>query len=125
MNALLMVALGGALGASGRYLAGSVIGHFWGGAYPWATFAVNSAGSFLLGLLAGLMAFAWTPSPEMRLFLTVGVLGGFTTFSAFSLELVLLLERGRADLAALYLVSTLAVAVGGLFAGLRLARLVA
>lgn len=125
MNAVLMVALGGALGASGRYLAGSVIGHFWGGAYPWATFAVNSAGSVLLGLLAGFMAFAWTPSPEMRLFLTVGVLGGFTTFSAFSLELVLLLERGRADLAALYLVSTVVVSVGGLFAGLRLARLVA
>ena len=125
MNALVMVALGGALGASGRYLAGLAIGHFWGGAYPWATFAVNSAGSAALGLLAGLMAFAWTPSPELRLFLTVGVLGGFTTFSAFSLELVQLLERGRADLAVLYLVSTVAISAGGLYAGLRLARLVA
>lgn len=122
MNAVLMVALGGAMGAVGRHLVGVAIGQWWGPSYPWATFAVNAAGSFVLGVLAGLMALVWSPSFELRAFLVVGLLGGFTTFSAFSLDVVLLMERGRLDLAALYLLSTVCVSVGGLFVGLRLVR---
>lgn len=122
MNTLLWVALGGAIGASGRYLVGTAIGSAAQNAFPWATLTVNICGSFVLGVLAGLMAFAWSPSPELRAFLTVGVLGGFTTFSAFSLDVVLLAERGRLDLAGVYVASTVILSVGGLFAGLRLAR---
>lgn len=123
MSTVVMIALGGASGAVGRHLVGSAVAHAVGGSYPWGTFAVNAAGSFVLGALAGAMALAWTPSPETRAFLVVGFLGGFTTFSAFSLDAVLLAERGRSDLAAAYVVSSVAVSVGGLFAGLRLARL--
>jgi CrcB protein len=93
------------------------------GAFPWGTFTVNVVGSIALGIIAGLMAMVWSPSPELRVFLIVGVLSSFTTFSAYSLDLVLLIERGRLDLAALYLGATIFLAVGGLFAGLRLTRI--
>ncbi|MFT5487956.1 MAG: CrcB protein [Paracoccaceae bacterium] len=124
MKILLFVALGGALGASCRYGAGIAAAHFGSGHFPWGTFAVNVAGSFLLGMLAAILTFSWSPSPEIRAFLVVGVLGGFTTFSAFSLDVALLIERDRLVLAAIYLVGTVALSVGGLFAGLRLTRMV-
>jgi CrcB protein len=123
MKTLLFVALGGAIGASGRYMVGSLVGHLPHGGFPLGTFAVNAVGSFVLGVLAALMAMTWSPSPELRAFLVVGVLGGFTTFSAFSLDVILLIERGRAALALGYVAGTLIVAVGGLFAGLRLTRM--
>lgn len=124
MKTLLFVAIGGAVGASGRYAVGMLATHFAPSGYPWGTFAVNVAGSFALGVLAALMALTWSPSPELRAFLVVGLLGGFTTFSAFSLDVVLLAERGRLGLAAIYLVGTVIMSVGGLFAGLRLTRMV-
>lgn len=124
MKTLLFVALGGALGASCRYGAGMAAAHFGSGQFPWGTFAVNIAGSIILGILAAILTFSWSPSPEMRAFLVVGVLGGFTTFSAFSFEVVLLIERGRLELAAIYLLGTIALSVGGLLAGLRLTRMV-
>lgn len=120
MSTLFAVAAGGAAGATARFLVGTMAGPL--GAYPWGTFAVNVIGSFLLGLFAGLMALSWNPAPELRAFLTVGLLGGFTTFSAFSLDVVLLAERGRLELAAAYLASTVICSVGGLAGGLRLAR---
>lgn len=123
MKTLLMVALGGAAGASGRYAVDVLATHFGSGAFPWGTFAVNAVGSFVLGSLAALMAFTWTPSAELRAFLVVGLLGGFTTFSAFSLDVVLLVERGRLALAAGYLLATVVASIGGLFAGLRLVRM--
>lgn len=123
MKTLVMVALGGALGASGRYAVGIAAGHLSRGAFPFGTFTVNIVGSFILGVLAGLMTFSWNPSPEMRAFVVVGVLGGFTTFSAFSLDVVLMIERGRLALAAGYIAATVLLAVGGLFAGLRLTRM--
>ena len=122
MNAFLMAALGGAVGASGRYAVGMLAGHLHSGSFPLGTFTVNVVGSFVLGVLAGLMAFTWSPTPEMRAFIVVGVLGGFTTFSAFSLDAMLLIERGRLLLAAGYVVSTVFVGIGGLFLGLRLVR---
>jgi len=70
------------------------------------------------------MTFSWSPSPEMQAFLVVGVLGGFTTFSAFSLDVALLMERDRIVLAAVYMIGTVALSVGGLFAGIRLMRLI-
>ena len=116
MSTLFAVAAGGAAGAAARFLVGTIAGG------PWGTFAVNVIGSFILGLFAGLMALSWNPAPEFRAFLTVGLLGGFTTFSAFSLDVVLLAERGRLELAAAYLASTVICSVGGLAGGLRLAR---
>lgn len=123
MKTLLFVALGGAIGASGRYMVGSLVSHLPHGGFPLGTFTVNAVGSFALGVLAALMAMTWSPSPELRAFLVVGVLGGFTTFSAFSLDVILLVERGRAALALGYVAASLIVAIGGLFAGLRLTRM--
>ena len=122
MKTFLFVALGGAVGASARYAVGMLVLHFSGGQFPWSTFVVNVAGSFLLGVLAAFLAFSWSPSAELRAFLVVGVLGGFTTFSAFSLDVLLLAERSRIDLSAIYVFGTLVLSVGGLFAGLRLTR---
>jgi fluoride exporter len=123
MKTLLLVALGGALGASCRYGVGVAATHLGSGHFPWGTFSVNIIGSFILGVLVAMMTFSWSPSPELRAFVVVGVLGGFTTFSAFSLDVVLLIERGRLVLAALYLVGTVVISVAGLFAGMRLTRM--
>lgn len=122
MKMLLMVALGGAVGASGRYAVGVLAGQMAHGTFPVGTFAVNAIGSAVLGVLVASMS-VWSPSPELRAFMVVGVLGGFTTFSAFSLDVVLLIERGRPGLAAGYAIATVAIAVGGLFAGMRLTRM--
>lgn len=124
MKTLLFVALGGALGASCRYGVGVAATHLGSGQFPWGTFTVNVAGSFILGVLAAAMTFSWSPSPEMRAFLVVGVLGGFTTFSAYSLEVILLIERDRLALAGVFMLGTVALSVAGLFAGLRLTRMV-
>ena len=124
IKTLAFVALGGALGASARYIVGVLATHWGGGQFPWGTFSVNIVGSFLLGVLAGLMTFTWSPSPELRAFLVVGVLGGFTTFSAFSMEVALMIERDRLGMAALYLGATVVISVAGLFAGLKLTRMV-
>ena len=122
MKILLSVALGGAVGASARYLFASLLGVWVGGGFPWHTLAVNIHGSFALGVFIELSALVWSPSAELRAFVAVGVLGGFTTFSAFSMDLVLLAERGRMESAALYAAASVGFAIAGLFAGLRLIR---
>jgi CrcB protein len=119
---LLSVALGGAVGASARYLLGSHLGTWLGHGVPWATLTINILGSFLLGVFVEVSALVWSPSAPLRAFIAVGALGGFTTFSAFSLDVVLLAERGRLETAALYALASAALAIGGLFAGLRLTR---
>lgn len=124
IKTLAFVALGGAVGASARYIVGVLAAHSGTDQFPWGTFSVNVAGSCLVGILAGLMTYTWSPSPELRAFLIVGVLGGFTTFSAFSMEVALMIERDRLGLAALYLVSSVVISVIGLFAGLKLMRTV-
>lgn len=124
IKTLAFVAAGGAVGASARYIVGVLAAHSGAGQFPWGTFSVNVAGSCLVGILAGLMTYTWSPSPEFRAFLMVGVLGGFTTFSAFTMEVALLIERDRLGLAALYLGSSVVLSVMGLFAGLKLMRVV-
>jgi fluoride exporter len=128
MMTVLAVAAGGAIGAAGRYaLTGWVerlLSVWLGGGMPYGTLAVNVIGSFLLGVLVEVLALSLSVSPELRGLLVVGVLGGFTTFSAFSLDTVLLLERGEVGRAALYVLLSVGLSVGGLFAGLRLMRLV-
>lgn len=119
MNAVLLVALGGALGSLARYGVGFASARWLGLAFPWGTLAVNVVGGLAMGLLAARVG----PEQEhMRLLLGVGVLGGFTTFSAFSLETVRLLEQ-QPGLAALYAASSLMLSVGACWSGLALGRI--
>ena len=122
MKTLLLVALGGALGVSCRYGVGVVAAHLGGTQFPWGTFLVNIAGSFALGVAVTLMTFTWSPSPELRAFVMVGVLGGFTTFSAFSLDAVTLYERGQVGAAAGYVAVSVVFSIGALFAGMTLMK---
>jgi CrcB protein len=114
MNTLLVM-MGGALGAAARYHMGGVFGR--GAAFPWGTLAVNILGGMLMGVLV-----ARRPSESMRLLLGVGVLGGFTTFSAFSLETVSLLEGGAAALAFAYVAASVLGACLALWIGLSVGR---
>ena len=120
------VAIGGAFGAALRYQTGRAMTGWLGApamsVFPWATLAVNALGSLLIGLLFGWLARAGQGGDQLRLLLGVGLLGGFTTFSAFSLELVVLVERGQFTIAALYAFLSLALGVTGLFFGLTLTR---
>lgn len=121
-NLILAVAAGGAAGSVARYLAMSGIGHWTGSGFPYGTLVVNVMGSFVMGALIELMALVWSPSQEMRALLTVGVLGGFTTFSTFSLDVVYLLERHQLAATALYVLASVVVSVLALFAGLGVVR---
>ena len=113
--------IGGALGAGGRYLVGRAMAAAFGPALPWGTLAVNVAGGLLMGLLVGVLARA-DGGDAWRLFLGVGVLGGFTTFSAFALEIATMIQRGTLLVAAGYAIASVIGAVGGVFAGLAVAR---
>ncbi|MHA1524507.1 MAG: fluoride efflux transporter CrcB [Alphaproteobacteria bacterium] len=124
MNHLLVVALGGAIGAAGRHLVGMSALRLFGPNFPWGTFTVNITGAFLMGVLIETLALKGSVSQEVRLFLATGVLGGFTTFSAFSLDVVLLFDRKGAGLAALYAGASVVLSLLALFAGLRLMRVV-
>ena len=120
ITSLLQVAAGGALGAGARYLVNVAAMRALGPGFPWATMVVNVAGSFLMGVLVVWLAkrdgMGWAP------FLMTGVLGGFTTFSAFSLDVATLWERGEAGLAASYALGSVVLSVGALFAALWLMR---
>ncbi|MCK5621529.1 MAG: fluoride efflux transporter CrcB [Alphaproteobacteria bacterium] len=122
MKIILAIAAGGALGAVARHFVNNQITHWLGDGFPWGILVANVAGSFAIGVLAESMALAWSPSQELRAFMIVGGLGAFTTFSTFSLQVVLLYERGQMLLAAGYVASSVVLAVGGLFAGLALVR---
>ncbi len=124
MNNLLLVMLGGAIGAGMRHLVGMATLARFGHGFPWGTLAVNLTGGLLIGLLAGWLARSGG-SEATRLFLAVGVLGGFTTFSAFSLETWLMIERGQIGIALLYIGLSVVGSVALLVGGLRLMRVVA
>lgn len=119
---LLAVALGGALGSVGRYTTGVVMGRLLGIGFPWGTLTVNIVGSFLMGALIEWAALRGVMSSEARAFVFVGVLGGFTTFSSFSLDVVTLVERQQLGPAAAYLVATMALGIAALFLGLSSVR---
>ena len=119
---ILWVAAGGALGSAARYLVNVAAGRFLGPEFPWGTMAVNIAGSFVMGLLIAVMALKMQVSQEVRAFLTTGILGGFTTFSAFSLDFAVLVERRETGLAALYVIASVGLSLAAIFAGLKLGR---
>ncbi len=125
MQMLLSIALGGAVGALARhFLAGRVAGLF-GHGFPYGTLVVNVLGSFIMGLLIITLATRFELSQEWRGFIVVGVLGGFTTFSTFSLETALLIERNELMQAALYVGSSVLFSIAALFIGLWLGRMFA
>lgn len=124
MNAILLVGLGGAIGAAARYAVGIAVGQMWRDPFPLSTLLVNVAGSLAMGLLVGWLARALTPAQEeIRLFVAVGILGGFTTFSAFSLDAMLLIERGDLWQAAIYIVGSVVLSILALFVGLLVFRM--
>jgi CrcB protein len=118
----LIVFVGGGLGAALRHGVNVAMARLLGTAFPYATLFVNATGSLIMGLLVAYFAFKGGASQHWRLFLTTGILGGYTTFSAFSLDAALLYERGAIGLAALYVLASVLLSIAGLFAGLALVR---
>lgn len=118
----LIVFLGAGLGGALRHGVGMIVLRWWGSGFPLATLLVNAIGCLAMGFLVGWLALRGEASAGWKLFLGTGVLGGFTTFSAFSLEVGLLYERGAIGQALLYVMLSLLLSVGGLFAGLLWVR---
>ena len=123
MRLLLYAAAGGAIGTAARHLVNVGFGRWLGPGFPWATLFVNVVGGFLMGALIEALALRFDASVELRTFLATGILGGFTTFSAFSMDAVLLMQRGETAMAALYIGASVALSILALLAGLWLMRL--
>lgn len=119
---LFLVALGGAIGAALRHLIGQLAMKLVGTAFPWGTLFVNIAGSFAMGILIAALARRSGTPAEVRLFFATGLLGGFTTFSAFSLDVFYLWERGEAVFAFSYIMASVTFSIAALFVGLWLVR---
>ena len=122
LTGYVLVFLGGGLGAALRHLVNLTCARCLGIAFPWGTFIINISGSTVMGLIAGYLAFKGEASQPWRLFLMTGILGGYTTFSAFSLDAALLYERGEIGLAAAYAAGSVLLSIAGLFTGLALVR---
>jgi fluoride exporter len=118
----LLVFIGGGLGASLRHAVNMICARGLGTAFPYGTFIINITGSIVMGLIAGYLAFKGEASQHWRLFLMTGILGGYTTFSAFSLDTALLYERGEIGPALFYVLGSVTFSILGLFAGLALVR---
>jgi fluoride exporter len=121
---IIAVAIGGAIGSVARYLVGIASGKLFGLEFPWGTLIINIVGSFLIGAFVESFAVKWDLPQVARVFLTVGICGGFTTFSTFSLDSYLLMVRGEMWSAAFYMIGSVALSIAALFAGLQLVRAV-
>jgi CrcB protein len=123
MYPYLLVAIGGALGSVARYGTGIAVGKVWSSAFPLGTMLINIAGSLAMGLFVGYLV-RTTPAwqADGRLFVAVGVLGGFTTFSSFSLDTISMFERGEVGQALLYVLVSVVVGIAALYGGLVLMR---
>ena len=122
MKSYLLVFVGGGIGASLRHAVNMIAARGLGTAFPWGTFIINISGSLVMGLIAGWLAFKGDASQPWRLFVMTGILGGYTTFSAFSLDAALLYERGEIASALFYVLGSVVLSIAGLFAGLALVR---
>jgi CrcB protein len=117
-----LVAVGGAIGSVARYLTGMFAVRLFGPNFPWGTLAVNVVGSLAIGIFAELIARRFSAPMEWRLFIITGILGGFTTFSAFSLDIATLFDSSAPWMAFVYLAMTMLVSLVAVFAGLALMR---
>ncbi|HHN67534.1 MAG TPA: fluoride efflux transporter CrcB [Thermopetrobacter sp.] len=117
------VAAGGALGAAARFATTTLAVRLFGHGFPWGTMIVNTAGSFLIGLMIAVMALKWQVGEQVRAFLVTGILGGFTTFSAFALDVATLYERKAVLAAFSYVAGSVGLSLIAIFAGLALGRL--
>ena len=122
MNPLLLVMAGGAMGAGARHLVNRGMLHAFGPSWPWGTLSVNLIGGLLMGVLVGLLARSAAGGEQWRLLLGTGVLGGFTTFSAFALDTAGMIQRGDLASAMGYVLLSIAGAILAVFAGLALTR---
>ena len=118
----LIVFVGGGIGAALRHGFNLAFARLFGTAFPYATLFENASGSIAMGVLVALFAFKSGIPHHWQLFLTTGILGGYTTFSTFSLDVAVLYERGEIGLAALYVLLSVVLSIGGLFGGLALVR---
>jgi CrcB protein len=119
---ILLVAVGGALGSVARYLVGMATLRLFGPSFPWGTLTVNIVGSLAIGVFVELIARRFDASMELRLLAVTGFLGGFTTFSAFSLDVISLFERGELLAAGTYVASSIVFSLVAVFVGLALVR---
>jgi CrcB protein len=124
MKLMILAAMGGAIGAAARYAVSVGATRFIGHGFPWGTLAVNVIGCLIMGSLVEAIALKYSVSQEVRTFLFTGILGGFTTFSAFSLDFATLVERKEHVMAGLYLGASVGLSIFALFAGLAMARAV-
>ena len=124
MKTVMAIALGGALGAVARHFISHWSVVVVGKGFPWGTLTVNVVGCFALGVMVEVMALVWSPAADWRAFLTVGLLGAFTTFSAFALDISILHERGEMLQAILYITVSVAGSIAAIFAGMSLTRAV-
>ncbi|MBB4478212.1 fluoride efflux transporter CrcB [Rhizobium etli] len=120
-----LVALGGAIGSVLRYYVGQWALRLMGPAFPWGTLAVNVVGCFVIGVFAELIARKFNASMELRLLLVTGFLGGFTTFSAFSLDAISLFERGEAVAGGIYIAASVGLSMAAVISGLAIMRVLA
>jgi CrcB protein len=118
----ILVFIGGGLGSCLRHAVNVICPRLFGPNFPYHTFIINITGSTVMGLVAGYLAFKGDAAQSWRLFLMTGILGGYTTFSAFSLDTAVLYERGEIGLAAFYVLGSVVLSIVGLFAGLALVR---
>lgn len=124
MKLLLLACAGGAIGAGARYLVYAQFSRLWSVAFPWATLTVNIVGSLLIGILVAILLERLPQMAGTRVFLITGILGGFTTFSAFSIDVVALIERTEIMQAMLYTVGSVVVSIAACWVGLVATRAV-
>ena len=124
MKMIAYIAAGGAIGAVVRHLVAGQVGQWLGHGFPWGILLVNVLGSFILGALVETFALFWSPSQELRALMVVGLLGAFTTFSTFSMDVVALFNKGEMLHAALYIGASVALAVFAFFVAMQLMRAV-
>ena len=124
MKLLLLACAGGALGAGARYSIHTEVTRIWGAVFPWGTLVINISGSLLIGILMAMLLIKQPDAIGLRVFLITGILGGFTTFSAFSMEFVALMERSEITYALLYAAGSVVLSIAACWLGLSVMRAV-